>query len=83
MWVEQPVGVSALICYLSTVIYSFYTLQTGFSQGTPDISNDDGLAAEVLGFLEQFLEVFRELKGSNFFVSGESVRGVILFLRKF
>ena len=49
--------------------------QTGFSQGKPNISNDDELASEVVGFLDQFLEVFDELKGSNFFVTGESVRG--------
>ncbi|KAF9010474.1 alpha/beta-hydrolase [Cyathus striatus] len=48
---------------------------TGFSQGTPNISNDDELAAEVMGFLEQFLEVFGELKGSNFYVTGESYAG--------
>ena len=48
-------------------------LQTGFSQGEPSISNDDELAAQVAGFLEQFLEVFGELKGSTFHVSGESV----------
>ena len=47
--------------------------KTGFSQGVPDISNDDELAAQVAGFLEQFLDVFSELKGSNFWVSGESV----------
>ena len=48
-------------------------LQIGFSQGEPSISNDDELAAQVAGFMEQFLEVFSELKGSNFWVSGESV----------
>ena len=37
-------------------------LQTGFSQGEPSISNDDELAAQVAGFLEQFFEVFSELK---------------------
>lgn len=47
--------------------------KTGFSQGVPNITNDDELAAQVAGFLEQFLEVFAELKGSNFYVSGESV----------
>ena len=26
-----------------------------------------------MGFLEQFLEVFSELKGKNFYLSGESV----------
>lgn len=54
---------------------SFIVVQTGFSQGTPDISNDDELAAEVMGFLQQFLEVFEELKGSDFYVTGESVSG--------
>ena len=48
--------------------------QTGFSQGEPNITNDDELAAQVAGFLEQFLETFNELRGSNFYVSGESVR---------
>ena len=55
----------------------FHTLttvtQTGFSQGVPSITNDDELAAQVAGFLQQFLEVFTELKGANFFVTGESV----------
>ena len=55
-------------------------LQTGFSQGEPSISNDDELAAQVAGFLEQFLEVFSELKGKNFFLSGESVCTIPLFV---
>ena len=50
-----------------------YWFKTGFSQGTPSIENDDQLAEQVMGFLEQFLEVFSELKGKDFFVSGESV----------
>jgi len=48
---------------------------TGFSQGVPDIHNDDELAAQVAGFLVQFLEVFSELKHKNFYVSGESYAG--------
>lgn len=47
--------------------------QMGFSQGTPNITNDDQLAEQVTGFLGQFLDVFSELKGSDFWVSGESV----------
>ena len=57
--------------------------QTGFSQGTPSISNDDELAAQVAGFLEQFLEVFRELKGSTFHVSGESVSHLTRFIDEY
>lgn len=48
---------------------------TGFSQGTPNITNDDELAAQLTGFLGQFLEVFSELKGNNFYLAGESYAG--------
>ncbi|OSD05763.1 alpha/beta-hydrolase [Trametes coccinea BRFM310] len=60
---------------LSNVLWVEQPVGTGFSQGDPDISNDDELAAQVAGFLQQFLEVFSELKGSNFWVSGESYAG--------
>ncbi|KZV64305.1 alpha/beta-hydrolase [Peniophora sp. CONT] len=60
---------------VSNVVWVEQPVGTGFSQGTPDISNDDELAAEVAGFLEQFLEVFSELKGLDFFVTGESYAG--------
>ncbi|KAG6820332.1 hypothetical protein H0H92_001926, partial [Tricholoma furcatifolium] len=33
--------------------------------------NKDELAAQLVGFLQQFLEVFSELKGKNFDVTGE------------
>ncbi|KAF5383431.1 hypothetical protein D9757_006170 [Collybiopsis confluens] len=48
---------------------------TGFSQGTPNITNDDELAAQLVGFFGQFLEVFSELKGKDFYLSGESYAG--------
>ena len=70
LWVEQPVGVCAAIFSTRRCLIA---RKTGFSQGVPNITNDDELAAQVAGFLEQFLEVFSELKGSNFYVSGESV----------
>ncbi|KAI0061166.1 alpha/beta-hydrolase [Artomyces pyxidatus] len=60
---------------LSNVVWVEQPVGTGFSQGVPNVSNDDELAAEVMGFLQQFLEVFSELKGSNFFVTGESYAG--------
>ncbi|KAI0825257.1 alpha/beta-hydrolase [Trametes gibbosa] len=60
---------------LTNVLWVEQPVGTGFSQGQPSISNDDELAAQVAGFLEQFLEVFGELKGSNFWVSGESYAG--------
>jgi hypothetical protein len=35
--------------------------------------NEDDVAAQLVGFLQQFLEIFEELKGKNFYLSGESV----------
>ncbi|KAI0698230.1 alpha/beta-hydrolase [Cytidiella melzeri] len=60
---------------LANVVWVEQPVGTGFSQGTPNITNDDQLAEQVAGFLGQFLEVFNELKGSTFFVSGESYAG--------
>ena len=31
------------------------------------------MAAQIVGFMQQFLDVFKELQGKNFYVSGESV----------
>lgn len=37
------------------------------------LQNEDDLAVQLTGFLQQFLEVFSELKGKNFYLTGESV----------
>ena len=35
--------------------------------------DENDVAAQFVGFLQQFLEIFRELKGKKFYVTGESV----------
>ncbi|KAL0956002.1 hypothetical protein HGRIS_002178 [Hohenbuehelia grisea] len=60
---------------LANVLWVEQPVGTGFSQGTPNITNDDELAEQLVGFLGQFLEVFPELKGNNFFLTGESYAG--------
>ncbi|KAH9917770.1 Alpha/Beta hydrolase protein [Fomitopsis serialis] len=60
---------------LSSILYIDQPVGTGFSQGTPDIENEDQLAEQLVGFLHQFLEVFSELKGKNFYTTGESYAG--------
>ncbi|CUA74019.1 hypothetical protein RSOLAG22IIIB_05365 [Rhizoctonia solani] len=60
---------------LSHVLWVEQPVGTGFSQGVPNITNDDQLAAQFAGFLAQFLEVFSELKGKNFYAAGESYAG--------
>ena len=39
--------------------------------------NVKDIAARIVGFMQQFLEVFAELKGKKFYVSGESVSCII------
>ena len=35
--------------------------------------NEDELAEQLVGFFQQFFEVFSELKGKHFYLTGESV----------
>ncbi|RDB20370.1 hypothetical protein Hypma_012577 [Hypsizygus marmoreus] len=60
---------------LSSVLWVEQPVGTGFSQGTPNIRNEDDLAAQLVGFLQQFLEVFSELKNKKLYLSGESYAG--------
>ncbi|KAI0269342.1 Alpha/Beta hydrolase protein [Gloeopeniophorella convolvens] len=61
---------------LSSVLYIEQPVGTGFSQGTPTARNENDVAAQLVGFLEQFLEIFKELKGKKFYVTGESYAGM-------
>ncbi|KAK0191664.1 alpha/beta-hydrolase [Armillaria mellea] len=61
---------------LSSVLWVEQPVGTGFSQGTPTITNEDDLAAQLVGFFQQFLEVFSELKGKKLYVTGESYAGM-------
>jgi carboxypeptidase D len=59
---------------LSSILWVEQPVGTGFSQGVPNAQNEDDVAAQLVGFLQQFLEVFSELKGKQFYLTGESVR---------
>ncbi|EKM58970.1 uncharacterized protein PHACADRAFT_249107 [Phanerochaete carnosa HHB-10118-sp] len=61
---------------LSSILFVEQPVGTGFSQGTPNIRNEDDLAEQFVGFMQQFLEVFSELKGKNFYLTGESYAGM-------
>jgi carboxypeptidase D len=61
---------------ISSLLYVEQPVGTGYSQGKPDIKNEDDLAAQLVGFLQQFLEVFKELKGKKLWLSGESVSSI-------
>lgn len=59
---------------LSSMLYIEQPVGTGYSQGTPTISNEADLAEQFVGFLQQFLNIFPELKGKKTYLTGESVR---------
>ncbi|KII83375.1 hypothetical protein PLICRDRAFT_119436 [Plicaturopsis crispa FD-325 SS-3] len=63
---------------LSSLLFVEQPVGTGFSQGTPNITNEDELAAQVFGSLQQFLEVFSELKDKKFYLTGESYAGTYI-----
>jgi carboxypeptidase D len=58
---------------LSSILWVEQPVGTGFSQGVPNAQNEDDVAAQLVGFMQQFLEVFSELKGKQLYLTGESV----------
>ncbi|KAG1800309.1 Alpha/Beta hydrolase protein [Suillus plorans] len=60
---------------LSSVLWVEQPVGTGFSQGIPDAQNEDDVAIQLVGFMQQILEVFSELKGKKLYLSGESYAG--------
>ncbi|KAF9040776.1 Alpha/Beta hydrolase protein [Panaeolus papilionaceus] len=63
---------------LSSVIWIEQPVGTGFSQGKPTAKNEDDVAAQLVGFLQQFLLVFPEMKMKKFYLTGESFAGTYL-----
>ncbi|KAI0922172.1 hypothetical protein AcW2_006944 [Taiwanofungus camphoratus] len=63
---------------LSSILYVEQPVGTGFSQGIPNIKNEDDLAIQLVGFMQQFLEVFSELKGKTLYLTGESYAGTYI-----
>lgn len=73
LWVEQPVGtgfsqgVPNITVRASIVLIIFDRNDNLFLQ------NEDELAAQLVGFMAQWLEVFPEMKTKNLYLTGESV----------
>ncbi|THH29556.1 hypothetical protein EUX98_g4633 [Antrodiella citrinella] len=60
---------------LSSILYVEQPVGTGFSLGVPNAQNEEDVATQLVGFFNQFLDVFSELKGKNFYLTGESYAG--------
>ncbi|KAG1817704.1 Alpha/Beta hydrolase protein [Suillus subaureus] len=60
---------------LSSVLWVEQPVGTGFSQGIPNAQNEDDVATQLVGFMQQFLDIFSELKGKKLYLAGESYAG--------
>ncbi|KAI9512753.1 Alpha/Beta hydrolase protein [Russula earlei] len=61
---------------LSSILYVEQPVGTGFTQGVPNAKDENDVAEQLVGFLQQFLEIFEELKGKKFYLTGESYAGM-------
>jgi hypothetical protein len=43
--------------------------------------DENDIAQQLVGFLQQFLEIFKELKGKNLYLTGESVSPRLFWLQ--
>ncbi|KAF8505431.1 Alpha/Beta hydrolase protein [Russula emetica] len=73
---EKPTQNEGSWTNLSSVLYLEQPIGTGFSQGMPAARNEIDIAEQIVGFLQQFLEIFSELKGKKFYLAGESYAGM-------
>ncbi|KAI0051492.1 alpha/beta-hydrolase [Auriscalpium vulgare] len=63
---------------LAHVLWIEQPVGTGYSQGTPNIQNEEDLSAQLVGFLQQFLDVFSDLQNKKFWLAGESYAGMYI-----
>ena len=40
------------------------------------MQNENDVAAQIVGFFQQFLDIFKELQGKNLYLTGESYAGM-------
>ncbi|KAG0141440.1 hypothetical protein CROQUDRAFT_51681 [Cronartium quercuum f. sp. fusiforme G11] len=60
---------------VSNVLYVEHPAPVGFSHGNVIINNEVDVARALFGFMQNFLEIFPELKNANLWVTGESYAG--------
>ncbi|KAM0164683.1 hypothetical protein ACHAPG_000456 [Botrytis cinerea] len=59
---------------LTNVVWVEQPVGTGFSQGIPTATSEEDVAAQFLGFWENFVDTF-DLQGRKVFITGESYAG--------
>lgn len=62
--------------HLSNILFVEQPIGVGLGSGTPSITNENELAAQFYGFLQNFYESFPELKSKRLWITGESYAGM-------
>jgi carboxypeptidase D len=72
LYVEQPVGTGYSLGEpnIKVRVPGLYLP----SSNSLHHQDENDLAEQLVGFFQQFLEVFKEMKGKKFYLTGESVR---------
>ncbi|KAI3616877.1 carboxypeptidase cpds [Moniliophthora roreri] len=76
LWVEQPVGTG-----FTQGVANIRVCLSYFRYANPsevERQNGDDLAEQLVGFFNEFLKIFPELKGKNLYLTGESYAGVYI-----
>ncbi|PLW13432.1 hypothetical protein PCANC_27097 [Puccinia coronata f. sp. avenae] len=59
----------------TSMLYVEHPIGTGYSVGRPTATNETDISRDLFGFFIQWLQVFPEMCGKNFWLSGESYAG--------
>jgi carboxypeptidase D len=70
----SPVPNSYSWTNLTNVVWVEQPVGVGFSQGTPDITNEVELGKEFIGFWRNFIEAF-QMHNAKTYITGESYGG--------
>jgi len=76
LYVEQPIGTGFTQGKPTAMVRRFpnyLSISLTWCSISTRWQNEDDVAAQFVGFLQQFLEIFKELKGNKFYATGESV----------
>ena len=78
LYVEQPVGTGFSQGTPTAKVRATLLPQYGLYSHRVTRQNENDVAEQLVGFMQQFLEIFSELKGKNLYLTGESVSHVDL-----
>ncbi|CAD6908721.1 unnamed protein product [Tilletia controversa] len=63
---------------LANVIWVEHPVSVGFTKGKASVANEDDVSRDFVGFLDNFFDIFQEMKGQELWLTGESYAGMYI-----